>query len=360
MTKQIKVLVLNNYSFDSVWEEVKQGLKPASHLYGIDFLEKEGMQIAIVPFRKNKFLLWLSDWLERVSPIPFGDLDQQWSALKSIKSCDLIYAPCQTQVWLLSYLKYVGIIKKPLVVLAHHPFTNGRLAKLRMPFLRMSFAATNAYPALSNVVSKEINAIAKKELSEPIFWGPQLDFFVKEKRTGNTIVVSGRTGRDFVTFGNAASKTNVPCTIICLKHSYREDFDRFSHNVQVKVNDNVLSYKELEELYLGAKALAIPFEYSKNLCGLTSLTDALALGKAVLMTRTEFIDIDLEKEGIGIWVDPADEEGWVKAINKLGNHGQLAEDMGIRARKFAEDGHDYNSFCLKIKSLLLKVLAERK
>lgn len=354
--KPIRVLVLNNYSFEDVWKEIRQGLKPANHIYGIDFLEKEGMQIVLVPYQKNRFLIQLSQFLAKLLPIPFGDLDQQWSAWKMRKQADIVYAPCQTQTWVLTYLKALGMFRLPIVVLAHHPFTNGRLAPLRKPFLKWSFAGTSAYPALSKEVADEINTIAQKPLSEPLFWGPQLDYFSPHTALGRKIIVAGRTGRDFLVFGRAASKTDIPCQIVCLTERYQKEFDGFAPNVEVTINDKPLTYRELEKSFQEARAIAIPFHYTRNLCGLTSLTDALAIGKPILMTKTEFIDLDLEKEGIGIWIKDGDEKGWEEAINKIGQDDQLALAMGARARELARERLNYVNFCKAIKRILLEAL----
>ena len=40
--------------------------------------------------------------------------------------------------------------------------------------------------------------------------------------------------------------------------------------------------------------------------------DCLGIGKPVIMTKNPNIDIDIEKEGIGHWVEPGDVEEWKK------------------------------------------------
>ena len=64
----MRILVLNNYPFQEVWEEIKQGKKPAHHLYGVDVMEREGHEVILVPFRKSQFWMKLSKW---ISKIPF-------------------------------------------------------------------------------------------------------------------------------------------------------------------------------------------------------------------------------------------------------------------------------------------------
>ncbi|MFM6246079.1 MAG: glycosyltransferase, partial [Dolichospermum sp.] len=66
------------------------------------------------------------------------------------------------------------------------------------------------------------------------------------------------------------------------------------------------------------------------------LMDVLGMGKPVIMTRQPFIDLDIEAEGIGIWVDNEDVDGWVNAMQYFEDYPQQAIDMGQRARKLAE------------------------
>jgi len=131
-----RVLVLNNYPLDVVCEEVKRGEKPNHHLYGINYFHKRGYEIEIIPFKSSPVLQKIDIFFKKCYfPIPLGDFDQQSLVMKLLKKADLIYAPCQAQTDLLSYLRALGIIKVPIVCLAHHPPVRGRLVWLRRPFL---------------------------------------------------------------------------------------------------------------------------------------------------------------------------------------------------------------------------------
>lgn len=355
----MKILVLNNYPFQEVWEEIKQGKKPAHHLYGVDVMEQEGHEVILVPFRKSQFWMKLSKWLSKIPFIEFGDLDQQVSALKMLNKCDVIYSPCQTQTGLLSYLRAIGLVRKPIVSIGHHPFIKGRFSKFRIPFFKWSFAGTDAYPALSEYVANEIKSLSKSTITRSLFWGPDMSYYHYKPNLGNDIVVSGRTGRDYLTFGKAASQTNAPSKIICLKRDYKDDFRSFGKNVEVVCNDKSIDYHEMCDIYQNARIVAIPFVHTHNLCGLTSLTDALAMGKPVIMTKTQFIDLDIEKEGIGIWVESGDVEGWRTAIEKIYGDEDLAHQMGLKARKLAESRFNYSNFSSDVIELLKKVVKER-
>jgi glycosyltransferase involved in cell wall biosynthesis len=106
--------------------------------------------------------------------------------------------------------------------------------------------------------------------------------------------------------------------------------------------------------HLTARVIAIPLDKSEvSLAGLTSLVDAMAIGRPVIMTRNPFIDLDIEAEGIGRWVEPGDVEGWAKALRWFDQNPDASQAMGRRARALV-DGPDWNSlaFARRIDGLL--------
>lgn len=331
-----RVLVLNNYSLESVWNEVLLGDKPDHHLYGINHFYRRGYHVELVPFQSIKFLSKFSNFLSKRLPIPLGNLDQQLSAFQHLSQADLVYAPCQTESHILSYLRAMGLIKIPVVCIAHHPLDRGRLSYLRKPVIQLWVQGTDAFPALSAKLSSMINKFIGEPLkSIPLSWGPDLDYYPECSVVGHGVVAAGRTGRDFVTFGLAASQTTSPAHIVCLESAVNSKFKSFgsSVNVTTRPDHSHMSYAELIEIYTKARAIAIPMYAHNSLCGLTSLTDALAMGKPVIMTRNELIDIDIEVEGIGLWVEPGDIDGWKQAIQYYEDNEAESWAMGTRAKQ---------------------------
>ena len=355
-----RVLVLNNYSFEEVWGEVKRQEKPNHHLYGINYFHRRGYEVEIIPFKSSRLLQSINSLVSKIRlPMPVGDLDQQWSILQFLNKADLIYSPCQTQTHVLSYLRVLGLLKVPVVCLAHHPLNGGRVAWLREPFINWWIEGTDAFPSLSRKVADTINEISHQQgKSYPLPWGPDADFYAFTSPVGQGVVAAGRTGRDFETFGRAASQTSIPVHIICL-HSVSKSFQHFGNNVRVTIEPDrdYMKYPELVEIYANSRALAIPLLPGENLCGLTSLMDALGMGKPVIMTRNPFIDLDIEAEGIGKWVEPGDIGGWVDAIQFFTENEEAALVMGQRARKLVEAGMNSITFADRIMDVFDNILA---
>jgi glycosyltransferase involved in cell wall biosynthesis len=355
-----RVLVLNNYPFEKVWQEVRNGEKPDHHLYGINYFHERGYQVDIIPFQTASLTSRINMWVRgKRLLIPIGDLDQQYSVLRKLRKGDLIYSPCQTQTHLLSYLRAVGLLQAPIVCLAHHPLEEGRLAALRKPFFKMVMKGTDAFPSLSQGVADEVNSLAcDVQKSWPLRWGPDSSFYPNSCDIGRGVVAVGRTGRDFQTFGIAASQTRTPAHIICLQSDVSDSFDDFGDNVQVTVqpNDNHMKYPDLLEVYANARALAIPLLPGISLSGLTSLMDALGIGKPVIMTKHPLIDLDIEAEGIGFWVEPGDVEGWKAAIHFFERNEDASIKMGNKAKRLVQEGMNSRFFASQVMDVFEKVL----
>jgi hypothetical protein len=348
-----RILVLNNYDLKVTTQEVVQNHKPDHHLYGVNRLIDHGYDCSLSPFRQYTLLNKLDLLLRKIRfPIPLGDLDQQFSAWLNRKSIDLIYAPCQTQTQLLSYLRAIGLFKVPIVNICHHALERkGRLNVLRKPFLKLQLRGTDAFPTINRVCMREIAALAHGSCRSGFLrWGPDLSFYHVAEGSGNGYIAAGRTGRDFVTFGRAATKEGTTATILCLTADVQPEFDEFGRNVTVKSfeAESCVTYPELVRIFASSRALAIPMYRGESLCGLTSLTDALGVGKPVIMTRNRGIELDIEAEKIGFWVDPEDVVGWMTAMRWFEANPEKAISMGKRARQIAESEWNSQSFADQI------------
>ena len=349
MRRSTRLLVLNNYPLDIVWDEVKRREKPDHHLYGINHLERLGYEICIVSGDAARGVAALARGLRRLrNPIPLGALERQSAAWRALHQGDVIYAPCGDELNTLACLRALGWLKTPLLALQHHALNRGRLAWAREPFLRLMVRGLDACPALSQCAAQEINRRRPPDrpASVALPWGPDADFYPRAQGPGHGFLAAGRTGRDFATFGLAASQAGVAAHIIGLPGPWLQAHSQFSTKVRVQTpeGNRVFGYPEMMAAHLSARAIAIPLDDSPvSLAGLTSLVDTLAIGRPVIMTRNRFIDLDIEAEGIGRWVAAGDVDGWAEALRWFNQNPEASQAMGRRARALV-DGPDWNSF----------------
>lgn len=358
-----RVLVLNNYSLERVWQEVRRGDTPDHHLYGVNHLQDLGYEIKVVPDSESRVIHAMARFLRGIRwPIPMGALDRQWGAWRLLEEADLIYAPCGEELNSLAYLRAVGLLTTPLVAVQHHALNRGRLSSLREPWINLLIRGVDAFPALSERVARDINhrCPTTPHKSKALRWGPDASFYPRSPSLGEGVLAAGRTGRDFVTFGEGASRSGSSACIMCLQNDVRPEFAGFAANVRVLTPEHgsVYRYPDMMQAHLDARVLAIPLEATcNNLAGLTSLVDAMALGKPVIMTRNPYVDLDIEAQGIGRWVEPADVQGWTDAVNWFAEHPAESLAMGQRARALVDDaGYNSRAFALQIDQLFRQTL----
>ena len=76
-----------------------------------------------------------------------------------------------------------------------------------------------------------------------------------------------------------------------------------------------MSYALLRDWYANAIAVLVPLAGDPDdTSGYTSLLEAIAMRKPVIMTRSGCLDLDVEGLGIGKFVPPQDDKAWKKSL----------------------------------------------
>lgn len=347
-----RILVLNNYSINRVLKEYEEGKKPSHHLYGIIELKKMGHSIIVIDPNNHSFLYKFSNILRGMPLLYIGNLQQQFEAIFNYKKYDLVYAPCQDTTIFLGVLSYFKLFRKPIIALAHHPMLRGHLAKFRKYSLFFSINGHYRFLSLSKIVETQLNYIAHKNISQEVFWGPELNYYnkvndeIKKPIKIYDIISVGRTGRDYQTLIKAFNNTSVNVCIYCSESLKNLLPVVVTKNITIKwlQSQEALDYIDLIHLYLSAKILAIPMHDEDSLCGLTSLTDSIALGMPTIITRNKYINIDPELNHFGIWVDAYDVNAWKDSAQKILNDTNLFEAMSKNAKQTASTTFNINLF----------------
>jgi glycosyltransferase involved in cell wall biosynthesis len=335
-----RILALNVYDLAAAEADVAAGRAPDQVLYGLNHFPRRGYTVQVVPYRASPRLTRLSGWLRR-SPVRLGDLDQQRSALRLLKDADLVYCPNQGVSELLGLLRAAHVIDVPIVWVVHHPLDCGRLRSVRRPVTRAIVHGLDAYPALTDPVARDLAALAgRRGHGGTLRFGPDPAWYPRPSALGRGVVAAGRSGRDFGTFARAIGATTVPGVIVCPRS--------LAPRAPAAPNLRTITYAEgdgfapaeIIDLLAGARAVAIPLAvgWPFTMNGLGAIADALGLGKPVIVTRTPWLDLDVERLGIGFAVDPGDVRGWRAAIERLDREPEMARDMGRRARALVDDG----------------------
>ena len=96
-------------------------------------------------------------------------------------------------------------------------------------------------------------------------------------------------------------------------------------------------YAGLRALYAESSFVVVPLRETDFQAGVTTILEAMAMGKAVIATRTTGqTDVITDGEN-GLVVAPGDVAGWRRAIARLRDDDALRERLGRNARRWVEE-----------------------
>lgn len=116
----------------------------------------------------------------------------------------------------------------------------------------------------------------------------------------------------------------------------KHDNETAGRTLPAHVEARRYSYSELRELYAASSFVVVPLKETDFQAGVTTILEAMAMGKAVIATRTTGqTDVITDGEN-GLTVAPGDVSGWRKAICRLRDDAALRAHLGGNARRWVE------------------------
>lgn len=322
----------NNYPMDVARRLAAERRYPRQHLYGSHVLAAAGVDVEFAPFSYDAPLYRLSArarW-------KLGDLYQEAAVLR--RRGAVTYAGEPHAVAGLSRLRRLGLWRHPIVAVVHQEVPRGSGL----------LAGVDVAVCLSKRVRDGLVAAGREAVWAP--WGPDLDLPAYTPTGADYVVSTGKSLRDLPTLLAALDGLDVPAKVYALEPVTVP----VAPPVEIVTTDRhedhgggdapQFAFERVVEDVRGASVVAIPLSRTDRLSGLTELCDALALAKPVVMTRTPYVDVDLDAIGCGIWVDPGDVRGWRDALRSLAADPVAAAEMGARGRAYAEREWNADAF----------------
>lgn len=314
------------------WE---RGCFPGHFLYGATHFAENGIDMAI---RKHR------DFPCRL----FMMLDTARQVFICQGPIDAIFATRYEGLEIIIMLRALGLYRKKIVVWHHQPIvTSGKRWKEWIG--KIFYKGIDQMFFFSEKILEESAATgkARRDKMHLGHWGPDLRFYDKvireTKEVDKTIFIStGRERRDMKTLVEAFNQTGRQLYIYTTKGNCGNDYESLLGGMEIKENVHISftgGYQQNTLCYEVAKAsCAVVCCLETNYtCGLTSIVEAMALGKPVICSRNIRMPFDAEKEGFGITVGYNDVDGWKKAIEYISTHPKESAEMGRKGRKLAEE-----------------------
>lgn len=177
-----------------------------------------------------------------------------------------------------------------------------------------------------------------------------------------TIICSvGSEMRDYATLIKALDGLEIKCHIaaetIRIIQKYKtitkkiEDIGELPPNITIGYKD----FSSLRKLYSSSRFVVVPLFPSDTDNGVSTILEAMAMGKAVICSKTKG-QVDVLQEGkTGIFVPPGEPEALRLAIQYLWNNPDVANQMGQAGRKYIEEHHTMEQFVDSVKQVVEKI-----
>jgi glycosyltransferase involved in cell wall biosynthesis len=178
---------------------------------------------------------------------------------------------------------------------------------------------------------------------------------------GDYVLSVGMESRDYPTLQRAAQGMPLRFEVIASGWSPGAGYGPaagISAENNISVNRG-LSSKALRDLYAGARFVVVPLKQVTYAAGVSAIVEGMAMGKAVVASRSQGIG-DYVKDGVsGKLVPVGDAEALRSAIAKLWNNPALADRMGQHNRAWVERDLNTDRYVERAANLLGAARARR-
>jgi glycosyltransferase involved in cell wall biosynthesis len=174
---------------------------------------------------------------------------------------------------------------------------------------------------------------------------------------GRTVVTVGKDlSRDYGTLAEAVRSLDAPVELAA--HARNVERVDLPPNATWR---GLIPSLELRELYARAACVVLPqraddYPYGTEAGGSLALLEAMAMGKAVVLTEREMLR-DLVEDGVdALVVPPEDPAALREAIERVLGDSGLARSLGAAARARVERSHSTRDFAARLAPVLRSVV----
>jgi glycosyltransferase involved in cell wall biosynthesis len=185
-------------------------------------------------------------------------------------------------------------------------------------------------------------------------------FYSPQTIEADMICAVGAEMRDYATLLQAIRGTGLRCHIATdhvripgrfrLLNDRRVAIGKIAAQSDTLITEGRMPLTELRNLYGRSRFVVIPLLPSDTDNGVTVALEAMAMGKAVICSRTRG-QVDVIQDGVtGLYVPVGDAAALRAAIMSLWNEPLRAEQMGRNARAYVEQHHTLEMFTATARS----------
>lgn len=328
----IKIYFYHTQNVRHILKEWRKGKFPAHFLYGATEMKANGIDV-VWHFQNKDYPRW------RVMLIT------AWRLLFIQRHIDAVFATHYKGLEIIVLLRALHLYCHPIIVWHHQPIVTSK-SFLREKFGQIFYKGFDRLVFFSQDLINE-SLHSKKADGDKIIlghWGADLTFYnrlLNEDTENGRFISTGKELRDMPTllsaFNGEKEGLDIYISRNCGGVNYANIFDNsvVSDNISIHYISK-LSIFELSQQVARASCVVICCKETRYTVGLTTLVEALALGKPVICSRNTHWPIDVDEEGCGISIPYYDVEGWRRAIRFIADNPDKAYEMGRCGRRLAE------------------------
>ena len=185
--------------------------------------------------------------------------------------------------------------------------------------------------------------------ADHLFWRP---LQVSPERL---ISSAGLEFRDYPTLIKAIEGIDVNLTIAAASPWSRRPDETKNRELPPNVTVASHTYAELRQLHARALFVVVPLHDVEFQAGSLVMYEAMAMGKAVIASKTVGQGDILEDNVTGLYVPPGDPGALRRAICRLLEHPQENEEMGRNARRVVEMGMNLDTYVANMVRIVTQV-----
>jgi glycosyltransferase involved in cell wall biosynthesis len=304
-----------------------------------------------------------------------------WAAFQRRNDYDTIFTDNEgTGLPLALLLRSAPPGKPRHVCLSHYLSTASKRALFRLGAGQRVDTLITHSTAQSRIAIEILGMPPKKVALLPYFaderfWDPALA--TPDASASRPMICSaGLEFRDYTTLIAAARDLDVNVRIGAASHWARHNAFGASADLPANITVSAYNYRQLRDLYVGARFVVVPLQDVENQAGITTILEAMAMSKAVVVTRTRGqTDVvrdwrsgaaapppgflarpehagTLDALPTGWYVQPDDRDDLRDAISYLLAHPETAEELGRNARRVVEGCFGLDAFVERFAALL--------
>ena len=335
----MKRILYIGYNIDNIYNKYKEGLFGSHLLYGAIELEKMGYEISYLSHSNQKgFFKYFKDIID----IKRKNVDILFCPY--IKGLFYLFLYIAQKIGYLRPLKIMGVLHfTPKITL----FNKLYIKQMYKIFNKIYF---HSYKNLEECINLHL---VDKNQTEILNWGVDLSYIDKNKyqnlQVKETFISTGIENRDYSTLIKVFSETDENLNIYVFHDTQIIKSNApniMIHKIIKEKNNQSYTVMKVKE----STCVVVPInEQGLTYCtGHTSIVEALALGKPVIVTDNIYHPIDVEKEGVGLKVGFEDVDAWKNAIAYIRNNPNLIKEMGTKGRILAETKYNIIQCALQL------------